>query len=167
MLASGAVPSALILLMRIGTPESPLWLVDKGRTADAQKAVKGRRPVIVWSFALRVVPLAVLGSGTDLLAISLDRLSIGTAMLIGAGIAGVGWLVSFAWAEEARGRTMAEAGAPPGSKWPATPGGGGATACAEAVSGGPGQLAHSTGLHVRGCPESVFRRDGKFARPAS
>lgn len=34
------VLSALILLMRIGTPESPLWLVNKGRTADAQKAIR-------------------------------------------------------------------------------------------------------------------------------
>ncbi|WBO68541.1 MFS transporter [Streptomyces camelliae] len=40
MLASGAVLSALILMMRIGTPESPLWLVSKGRTADAQKAIE-------------------------------------------------------------------------------------------------------------------------------
>ncbi|MFF8970259.1 MFS transporter [Streptomyces sp. NPDC014995] len=40
MLASGAVLSALILLTRIGTPESPLRLVNKGRTADAQKAIR-------------------------------------------------------------------------------------------------------------------------------
>ncbi|MDF3146150.1 MULTISPECIES: MFS transporter [unclassified Streptomyces] len=276
MLASGAVLSALILLMRIGTPESPLWLVNKGRTADAQKAIRkaldrtvpveellaasaaeqsveqsgfrdlfqgtylrrtlfcglfymcqitpmfalytfgpsvlgsfglgegnesnlgsalisvvfvlgcipalrlvdrvGRRPVIVWSFALMVVPLAVLGggnalpiavvivcfcayallsggptvlewtypnelfptgirataggvatsisrigaaAGTYLLPISLDRLGIGTTMLIGAGITAVGWLVSFAWAEETRGRTLAETSAVPGSAPPA------------------------------------------------
>ncbi|MCD9878656.1 MFS transporter [Streptomyces guryensis] len=272
MLASGAVLSAVILLLRIGTPESPLWLVNKGRTADAQKAIKkaldrtvsiddllaasadeqaveqsgfrdlfrgaylrrtlfcglfymcqitpmfalytfgptilgsfglgegnvsnlgsglisvvfvlgcipalrlvdrvGRRPVIVWSFALMVVPLAVLGggsalpvavvvacfcayalfsggptvlewtypnelfptsvrataggvatsisrigaaAGTYLLPISLDRLGIGTTMLIGAGITVLGWLVSFAWAEETRGRTLAETSALPGS----------------------------------------------------
>jgi putative MFS transporter len=272
MLASGAVLSAVILLMRVGTPESPLWLVNKGRTAEAQKAIKkaldrtvtveellaasaaeqsversrfrdlfqgtylrrtlfcglfymcqitpmfalytfgpailgsfglgkgnesylgsalisvvfvlgcipalrlvdrvGRRPVIVWSFALMVVPLAVLGggnalpiavvivcfcayallsggptvlewtypnelfptsirataggvatsisrvgaaAGTYLLPISLDRLGIGATMLIGAGITGVGWLVSFAWAEETRGRTLAETSAVPGS----------------------------------------------------
>ncbi|MFI9824159.1 MFS transporter [Streptomyces sp. NPDC052013] len=277
MLASGAVLSALILLMRIGTPESPLWLVNKGRTAEAQKAIKkaldrtvsveellaasaaeqsversrirdlfqgtylrrtlfcglfymcqitpmfalytfgpailgsfglgegnesnlgsalisvvfvlgcvpalrlvdrvGRRPVLVWSFALMVVPLAVLGgghalpmavvivcfcayallsggptvlewtypnelfptsirataggvatsisrvgaaAGTYLLPISLDRLGIGATMLIGAGITGVGWLVSFAWAEETRGRTLAETSAVPGSAPPAT-----------------------------------------------
>jgi MFS transporter, putative metabolite transport protein len=40
MLASGGVLSALILLLRIGTPEPPLWLVNEGRTADAQKAIK-------------------------------------------------------------------------------------------------------------------------------
>ncbi|CAL9616967.1 Inner membrane metabolite transport protein YgcS [Streptomyces sp. enrichment culture] len=272
MLASGAVLSGVILLMRIGTPESPLWLVSKGRTAQAQEAIRkaldrtvsveellaasaaeqsversrlrdlfqgaylrrtlfcglfymcqitpmfaiytfgpailgsfglgagnesnlgsalisvvfvlgcipalrlvdrvGRRPVIVWSFALMVVPLAVLGGGTALpmavvivcfcayallsggptvlewtypnelfptgirataggvatsisrigaaagtylLPISLERLGIGATMLIGAGITGVGWLVSFAWAEETRGRTLAETSAVPGS----------------------------------------------------
>ncbi|MEV6292744.1 MFS transporter [Streptomyces sp. NPDC051896] len=277
MLASGAVLSAVILLLRIGTPESPLWLVNKGRTADAQKSIEkalgrtvpirqlvaaaaeeqsaehsrfrdlfqgtylrrtlfcglfymcqitpmfalytfgpailgsfglgegngsnlgsalisivfvlgcipalrlvdrvGRRPVIVWSFALMVVPLAVLGggsalpiavvvacfcayalfsggptvlewtypnelfptgirataggvatsisrigaaAGTYLLPISLDRLGIGTTMLIGAGITLVGWLVSFAWAEETRGRTLAETSALPGASRPAT-----------------------------------------------
>lgn len=270
MLASGGVLSGLILLMRMGTPESPIWLVNKGRTADAQNAIKkalgrtlpieellaasateqsveknrigdlfkgiylrrtlfcglfymcqitpmfalytfgptilgsfglgegnagnlgsalisvvfvigcipalrlvdrvGRRPVIVWSFALMAVPLAVLGggsalpltvvilcfcayalfsggptvlewtytnelfptsirataggvatsisrigaaAGTYLLPISLSRLGIGATMLIGAGITLVGWLVSFAWAEETRGRTLAETSAPP------------------------------------------------------
>lgn len=131
----------------------------------------GRRPVIVWSFALMVVPLAVLGggsavpiavvvtcfcayalfsggptvlewtypnelfptsirataggvatsisrigaaAGTYLLPISLDRLGIGRTMLIGAGITLAGWLVSLAWAEETRGRTLAETSALPG-----------------------------------------------------
>ncbi|MEU2923798.1 MFS transporter [Streptomyces sp. NPDC007251] len=277
MLASGAVLSAMILLLRIGTPESPLWLVNKGRTADAQKSIEkalgrtvpiqqlvaaaaeeqsaersrfrdlfqgaylrrtlfcglfymcqitpmfalytfgpailgsfglgegnssnlgsalisivfvlgcvpalrmvdriGRRPVIVWSFALMVVPLAVLGGGaslpiavvvvcfcayalfsggptvlewtypnelfptgirataggvatsisrigaavgTYLLPLSLDRLGVGATMLIGAGITLVGWLVSFAWAEETRGRTLAETSALPGRSRPAT-----------------------------------------------
>ncbi|MCZ9351709.1 MFS transporter [Streptomyces mutabilis] len=271
MLATGALLSAVILLMRIGTPESPLWLVNKGRTADAQKSIEkalgrtvpigdlvvaaaaeqslarhrfrdlfqgvylrrtlfcglfymcqitpmfalytfgpailgsfglgegnagnlgsalisavfvlgclpalrlvdrvGRRPVMVWSFALMAVPLAVLGGGSSLpiavvivcfclyallsggptvlewtypnelfptavrataggvatsisrigaavgtllLPISLSRLGIGATMLIGAGITLVGWLVSLAWAEETRGRTLAETSAVPG-----------------------------------------------------
>jgi putative MFS transporter len=270
MLASCAVLSVVILLLRIGTPESPLWLVNKGRTADAQKAIKkaldrtvpieellaasaaeqsveqnrfrdlfqgtylrrtifcglfymcqitpmfalytfgptilgsfglgkgnagnlgsalisvvfvlgcipalrlvdrvGRRPVIVWSFALMVVPLVVLGggsalpvavvvlcfcayalfsggptvlewtypnelfptgirataggvatsisrigaaAGTYLLPISLSSLGIGATMLIGAGITLVGWLVSLAWAEETRGRTLEQTSALP------------------------------------------------------
>ncbi|MFP1624224.1 MFS transporter [Streptomyces sp. 5K101] len=270
MLASGAVLSAVILLMRIGTPESPLWLVNKGRTADAQDSIRkalgrtvpieqllaasaaeqaveqnrfrdlfqgaylrrtlfcglfymcqitpmfalytfgpailgsfglgegnasnlgsalisivfvlgclpalrlvdrvGRRPVMVWSFALMAVPLAVLGggdalpitvvilcfcayallsggptvlewtypnelfptgirataggvatsisrigaaAGTFLLPISLSKLGIGTTMLIGAGITLLGWVVSLAWAEETRGRTLAETSALP------------------------------------------------------
>jgi len=39
----------------------------------------------------------------------------GGTMLIGAGITVLGWLVSFAWAEETRGRTLAETSALPGS----------------------------------------------------
>ncbi|MDI5964160.1 MFS transporter [Streptomyces sp. SL13] len=36
LLASSAVPAAIVLLMRIGAPESPRWLVRKGRDAEAR-----------------------------------------------------------------------------------------------------------------------------------
>ncbi|MGW0702407.1 hypothetical protein ACWD0A_24455 [Streptomyces sp. NPDC002867] len=52
-------------------------------------------------------------AGTFLLPISLSKLGIGTTMLIGAGITLVGWAVSLAWAEETRGRTLAETSALP------------------------------------------------------
>lgn len=34
MLASSAIPAGLILIARIGTPESPRWLVNRGRIAE-------------------------------------------------------------------------------------------------------------------------------------
>ncbi|PKH20888.1 MFS transporter [Enterobacterales bacterium CwR94] len=40
LLASAAVPAFIILLLRIGTPESPRWLMRKGRRAEALAIVK-------------------------------------------------------------------------------------------------------------------------------
>ncbi|WP_083520986.1 MFS transporter [Alicyclobacillus kakegawensis] len=40
MLASGAIPGLIVLLLRIGTPESPRWLIRKGREQEARSIVK-------------------------------------------------------------------------------------------------------------------------------
>src|SRR5471030_3475951 len=40
LLASSALPAVMIMLLRIGTPESPRWLVNKGRIAEARAIVK-------------------------------------------------------------------------------------------------------------------------------
>ncbi|RVU24323.1 MFS transporter [Streptomyces antnestii] len=37
LLAAGALPAALVLVLRIGTPESPSWLESRGRGAEADE----------------------------------------------------------------------------------------------------------------------------------
>lgn len=40
LLMSASIPALIILLLRIGTPESPRWLMKKGRNNEAKKIVK-------------------------------------------------------------------------------------------------------------------------------
>lgn len=40
LLASAGVPALIVLILRMGTPESPRWLFNKGREAEADAVVK-------------------------------------------------------------------------------------------------------------------------------
>jgi len=77
MLASAALPATLFVIMRHGTPESPRWLIEKGRLAEAAAVIKR-----VYGESAGYLPPSVSGKEEDRVNVSaLFRSGYGSRML--------------------------------------------------------------------------------------
>lgn len=77
----------------------------------------GRRPMVIWSFAIMALGLLIVGVfsrigsfvGTFLVPFALNSIGIGTTVLTGAGLTVFGCILSVAMAPETTGKTLQEA----------------------------------------------------------